>query len=66
MLILPTLVLAGCCEPIVIKPDVTFTQTLPTHSLVEGDTVRDLAEKYELRGLEIETANKRFEKMREE
>lgn len=48
-----------------VRPDPTMTQPLEVHPLIEGDTVRDLAEKYELRGLEIDTANKRFEKMRD-
>jgi hypothetical protein len=32
--------------------------------LLEGDTVRDLGEKFEERGLAIDTANKQFEGMR--
>lgn len=32
--------------------------------LLSGDTVRDLAEKFEERGLSIDTANKQFEGMR--
>jgi len=39
---------------------------LDDYPISEGDTVRDLAEKYELRGLSIEEANKRFEKLRGE
>jgi hypothetical protein len=43
-----------------------MTMPIEDHPLYEGDTVRDLAEKFELRGLGIEEANKRFEKMRGE
>lgn len=34
------------------------------HPLIEGDTVRDLIGKCELRALSIEECNMRFEKMR--
>ena len=33
--------------------------------LIEGDTLRDLAEKFENRGMSIDEANKRFEKIRD-
>lgn len=62
----PMLALAGCCEPIVIRPEAGLTAPLETYQLIEGDTVRDLATKYELRGLSIDEANKRFEKLRGE
>lgn len=65
MLLFPMLALAGCCGPLIIKPDQALTTPIDTHDLIDGDTIRDMAEKYELRGFSIEEANKRFEKMRE-
>jgi len=49
----------------VIKQDAALAQPVERYDLLEGDTVRDLAQKYELRGLSIDEANKRFEKIRE-
>lgn len=48
-----------------IRPAPDLMMPLEMHNLIDGDTVRDLAEKYELRGLRIEEANKRFEKLRQ-
>jgi len=65
-LLFPILALAGCCsDPIVIRPSPAMITPVDDYPLTEGDTVRDLAEKYELRGLSIEEANKRFKKLRE-
>lgn len=59
------LVLASCCPPpVVIKPDPTLTMPVERVDLLVGDTVRDLGEKFEQRGLAIDTANKQLDGMR--
>ena len=59
------LVLAGCSKTVVIKPDPNMTAPVDKHEVLEGDTVRDMAQKFEWNKLSIDEANKRFEKMRE-
>lgn len=64
MLICVTLVLTACSSAIVVKPNQALLTPLEKPELVEGDTVRDLAEKFEKRGEVIDEANKRFEELR--
>jgi len=66
MLTFAILVLAGCSsDPIRVKPNGALTIPAEKVELIEGDTVRDLAEKFELRGMSIDEANKRFQLIRE-
>ncbi len=68
-LILPlmTLALVSCSgETIFIRPDGALTIPMEKPVLVEGDTIRDLVEKFMLRGEAIDEGNLRFKAIRED
>ena len=64
MLICVILVLTACSSTVVVKPNQALLTPLEKPELIEGDTVRDLAAKFEKRGEVIDEANKRFEELR--